>query len=574
MSRKKIIIELRVQKSTNAAESLRLAAALNVAGLKIDQDYEPVPIKPAEEQFESLRLANEEIVLVRGEIDEENVEQLKSQDNVVKVWTDAIIRPVGQANIPPFPLDTRGGCTPRDCDPKTAKGNILDVARYLGCDKIWEKGFKGNDIVIAICDTGCDKNVLPVIDGWSPNLFFPPGTHLPIEGGWHGSMCGTDVIGMCPQAKLYDIGVLKSTAQDVSGFLSDAITGFQWAIDRFNRDGTPQIMSNSWGMPKEDFGPDYANDPNHPFTRKVVEAIDLGIIVTFAAGNCGAYCPSSVCETDTGPGRSIWGANGHPKAITIGAANIKEEWIGYSSQGPAALDPKKPDFCSISHFKGYTECDNGTSAANPICAGVIGLLKSAKPDLTQDEAKSVLQKTAKNICEEGWDANSGYGIIQAKKAFDFVKQEPAPPPTPTPEECHQCLLTTKTIPFYESQQILANTGISSGIYTDVDGYRYLNVFVEFEQEEATEAPVSLGIIFAFGTNGKYGSRRYFNFDENFSGDADPQMITLSGKNSWHGAQGKSSYTARIPVIGPFVQVFPFNHENKNRNVSVIAYLTT
>jgi hypothetical protein len=74
-----------------------------------------------------------------------------------------------------------------------------------------------------------------------------------------------------------------------------------------------------------------------------VEVIDTGIIVTFAAENCGSKCPpGDRCDSDVGPGKSIWGANGHPKLVTVGAANILEEWIGYTSQGPAALDLKKP----------------------------------------------------------------------------------------------------------------------------------------------------------------------------------------------------------------------------------------
>jgi hypothetical protein len=138
-----------------------------------------------------------------------------------------------------------------------------------------------------------------------------------------------------------------------------------------------------------------------------------------------------------------------------------------------------------------------------------------------------------------------------------------------------CLAETKVITFYEGAAIPANTGISSGTYTLVDGYRFINIFVEFEQETATEAPVSLGVIFAFDAAGKHGSRRYFNFEQNFSGTADPQMITLSGAGSWHGSpHNKSSYTARLPIMGPYVQVFPFNHEGKPRKFSIVAYLST
>jgi hypothetical protein len=102
----------------------------------------------------------------------------------------------------------------------------------------------------------------------------------------------------------------------------------------------------------------------------------------------------------------------------LGAANIRSEWIGYTSQGPAALDPNKPDFCAISHCKGYTASDNGTSAANPVWAGVIGLLCSHDPTLNQDRVKQALQETAMNLCGPCWDPHSGYGIINAERAFN------------------------------------------------------------------------------------------------------------------------------------------------------------
>lgn len=139
----------------------------------------------------------------------------------------------------------------------------------------------------------------------------------------------------------------------------------------------------------------------------------------------------------------------------------------------------------------------------------------------------------------------------------------------------RCLADTKVITFYDNHTIPAGIGISTGVYTNVDGYRFINIFVEFEQLAAGEKPVSLGVMFAFGSGGQQGSRRYFNFEQNFTGTANPQMITLSGEGSWHGApHNKSSYTARLPVMGPYVQVFPFNHEAKDRKITIKAYLST
>jgi subtilisin family serine protease len=436
---KRVLVELRVPADTNM-QAFAGTNLVQLPGFNLDQSYQPVPSSPPTQALAaSLAASNERVVLIRGEVDEAREEELRRAPNVVGVWTDARIEPfqgscehgilgfpaleeaLHSENVSPFSVQTASPCPPTDCQSSVAKGTIEDVAKYLRCDKLWEKGIRGTGIVVGICDTGVDKTKIPaVIGGWTPNPTYPPGT----DPGGHGSMCATDVLGMAPDAKIYDIGILKST-KDMTGFLSDAIAAYQWALEQYRTNGTPQILSNSWGVFQANEAPDYANDPNHPFTRKVVEVIDAGIIVAFAAGNCGEVCPDRRCATN-GPGKSIWGANGHPKVITVGAANIQEQWIGYTSQGPASLDPKKPNFCAPSHFKGYYSSDSGTSAACPVCAGVIALLKSHFTGLTQNQAKEVLQETAKNLCATGWDPNSGYGMIQAEAAFNFLVGPSAP----------------------------------------------------------------------------------------------------------------------------------------------------
>ena len=444
---KRVIVEVRGSAGLTARAAMETDAG-KLPGFKIDPDYDPVPISPPEEMVASLEAANEEIVLIRGEVEEEKEEELNALPNVIKVWTDGRIEPFEEeylkeneieleelgivfenleleripGEIPAFDLETASPCPPTDCDYKTAKGTIADVAKYLRCDRLWAKGIRGQGIVIGICDSGVSKAKVPsCIGGWSPTPSYTPGN---APSNSHGTMCATDAVGMCPDAKILDIAVLQSSG-GMHGLLSDAISAFQWALNQYKKNKTPQILSNSWGIFCKKWATDYATKPNHPFTKKVVEVINAGIIVTFAAGNCGSACPSGkCCPSDTGPGKSIWGANGHPKVITVGAANILDQWIGYTSQGPAALDPKKPDFCAPSHFKGASSCDNGTSAANPVCAGVIGLLKSHDPSLTQDKVKEALQKTAKDLCSSGWDRNSGHGMIQAWGAYKYLFEGP------------------------------------------------------------------------------------------------------------------------------------------------------
>lgn len=138
-----------------------------------------------------------------------------------------------------------------------------------------------------------------------------------------------------------------------------------------------------------------------------------------------------------------------------------------------------------------------------------------------------------------------------------------------------CMVKTKTIVIYSDDKIPAQTGISSGSYTSVNGYRYANIVVQFSQETADEAPVSLGVVFAHDSRGKWGARRYFTFEENFTAPADPQMMTVTGKGCWHGLpHKKSTYIVRVPIMGPYIQVFPFNSHTEQRIISVVIYLTT
>jgi subtilisin family serine protease len=159
-------------------------------------------------------------------------------------------------------------------------------------------------------------------------------------------------------------------------------------------------------------------------------ALSEGIMVVFAAGNCGAACPHPKCGPGSiGADKSILGPNGHPDVMTVGAINLNEQLVGYSSQGKAVLPPHapKPDFCTFTQFTGYHPgldpnyaSDSGTSAAAAVVAGVVALLKQYRNGLTQAQAKTALMTTAKDLPPTGADPKTGAGMIRAKKAFDSI----------------------------------------------------------------------------------------------------------------------------------------------------------
>ena len=435
-----VLVEMRVPATEAAAFALEAGAAMAVPGFQLDTTYEAIPISPAESDAMALEAAGEQTVIVRGTIDPGKIEELEAQPNVVKVWRDTPIAPFGVMPLeeaPPLvaPMDAFGTCPigTCDCSPGAAKGTMADVAAYLGTDHIWAAGYRGDGIVVGVVDGGITAQGRPInecrhyrIPKW-PNKLVPRviGGHVSdwgttgVDWGWHGNMTSTDVLGMAPNAQIYDIRISASSLirQHLRGAGRLSVGHQPASRQRDAADPDPIVGASS----RRRWDPDYAVNAGHPFTRKVIEALDEGILVLFAAGNCGGTCPDNRCGTDAGPGKSIWGANSHPRVMTVGAVNKNEQFVGYSSQGPGALDSNKPDFCSITHFKGYFSSDSGTSAATPIAAGVVALLKQANPALTQAEVKKILRDTAKDIGPTGWDQHSGTGILRAKAAYDRIR---------------------------------------------------------------------------------------------------------------------------------------------------------
>jgi serine protease AprX len=431
--KQRIILELRLSRSlTNRAIST--VSGNKSSYFNIDNSYLAVPIQPADKKIQlSLETTQHQSALVRGTIDSLHFEELNVVPHAINAYLDSDIRPFNNLNDLPqhddWLIDIRSespsDCPipPCDCVSSEAHGRLLDVAESVGANLLWQNGINGDNVVVGIVDAGISAEgrmdfgwptlVPRVIGGW-------PNENWGTIANWrrHGNMLATDVLGIAPNASLYDIRISDSSAN--GGRMSDAIAGIHWAIEKYRETGTPQILCCGWGIYQQEHDLKYATDPTHPLTRKIIEAMDEGIIVLFAAGNGGQCCPAILCGTDIGPGKSIWGANGHPRVMTVGAVNKDEQLIGYSSQGPAALDEYKPDFCGISHFAGYFASDSGTSAACAVAAGVVALLKQARPTLTQEAVKRLLKSTAKDIGPPGWDRHSGSGIIQAQAAYEAL----------------------------------------------------------------------------------------------------------------------------------------------------------
>lgn len=131
------------------------------------------------------------------------------------------------------------------------------------------------------------------------------------------------------------------------------------------------------------------------------------------------------------------------------------------------------------------------------------------------------------------------------------------------------------VKFMTDNEVPPSVGISLPPYTDINGYRYINIFVRFSQVAPDEPPVDLGAIFAFDASGTMGTRRYVNLEQNVNSPQSTNFIEVSGRGSWHGSPHNiSSYVARFPVMGPFIEVFVYNRAPIKRKVTVWGYLVS
>lgn len=396
--------------------------AIRVAGFTLDETYHPVritgrlgapPDRPAALGFD-YRAAGPTTYCVRGECeDEDAVARLLRErpSHVVGVYADP--------EVAAFP-----GVY---CGPD-AVGTDADVARRLGVPALRAAGLTGREVRVAIVDTGIDGRQIPVSGGWAPVRGYRPGSAPPA----HGTMVAFDLRIAAQDARILDYALLQSRAQTWTALLSDAVAAYADLLQTLEGDAGPLVVNNSWGIyDRAQDAPigspeNYSANPQHPFNQLVGSVVASGADVFFAAGNCGADCPSRQCGTkDIGPGASIHGANSHPDVVTVAAVTVTDRRLGYSSQGPGGLARRKPDLAGFSHFKGsgVYPVDTGTSAASPVAAGVAAALRQrvSTAKLTPAQLKGLLQRTARDLDGNGWDFDLGYGVVDAAAALLIVE---------------------------------------------------------------------------------------------------------------------------------------------------------
>ena len=330
---------------------------------------------------------------------------------------DSVSRITLDINIP---LD-RGLPIPAG-EPVYAEWNLSRI----NADLLWARGIKGNQITVALVDSGADPlhpDVSSKYLGGENAWFDPHGEHAtPSDVDGHGTNIlglilggeesGT-AIGTAPEsswiaAKIYD--------DNGNGTLADIMRSYDWLLDPDGdplTDDMPDVINNSWGF-TTDIG--FCLRDLEPYLDLFASA---DIAMVFAAGNFGPGTWSSVSPAN------------NSNAISVGASTEEDTVATFSSRGPnPCSEDIFPDLTAPGAWNVFTSDLTlggtnpypyvyvwGTSAAAAHLSGGVALILSAWPERSIAEIEAALKETAVDIYTTGPDDASGYGLIDLYAAY-------------------------------------------------------------------------------------------------------------------------------------------------------------
>lgn len=283
----------------------------------------------------------------------------------------------------------------------------------LRAPEVWSTfGITGAGVRVGLIDSG--------VDAGHPDLagkvaFFRDltgGGAEPYDDHGHGTHCagtiaGGSSIGVAPGATILAVKAFDARGATTKERLLEAM---QVIADPDGNPATadhPAICSNSW----------HGSGGRKFFLRATQRWLELGILPVFATGNDGPTVSTT------------WIPAGYLESIAVGATDRRDAIPDFSSRGPIFWDGiahVKPDVCapgedvlSAAPGGGHIMM-SGTSMAAPHAAGVLALLREARPDLPIAALRAALEETALDLREPGRDNLSGAGRIDALAAVTSV----------------------------------------------------------------------------------------------------------------------------------------------------------
>jgi len=238
--------------------------------------------------------------------------------------------------------------------------------KMIEAPQLWPKGIRGNGIVVAVIDTGCDMDhpelQSVIIDGYNFTPDHNGDTKNYDDNNGHGThVCGTiaavendeGVVGVSPNVQLLVLKVLTGKGSGQTDWIVKAI---DYAVNWKGPNGEKvRIISMSLGGPSD--------DPE--LHESVINAIEKNVLVVCAAGNEG----DGDERTDE---FSYPGA--YQEVVEVGSVSLEGKISPFSNSNDS-VDLVGPGEKILStYMNGQYAVLSGTSMATPHIAGAAALV--------------------------------------------------------------------------------------------------------------------------------------------------------------------------------------------------------
>ncbi len=151
----------------------------------------------------------------------------------------------------------------------------------------------------------------------------------------------------------------------------------------------------------------------------------VGKVCLIQRGNISFAEKVQACEAGGGAGAIIYNNEAGPLNGTLGETVTSIPSVGVTDTDGAALLGLLGSSTTVSVSQSDHAYFDGTSMATPHVSAVAALVWSHFPSCTAAEIRSVLQSSAKDLGSSGKDNAYGYGLVQAKAAYDMLSANPA-----------------------------------------------------------------------------------------------------------------------------------------------------
>ena len=265
---------------------------------------------------------------------------------------------------------------------------------------------RGRNVVVAVIDSEIDVNH-PDLKGDIIERF--DATQTPSHPHVHGTgMAGAiaahqRLLGVAPGVKLLAIKAFDEQASSAEATSFQILKGLEYAMAHKAR-----VINMSFAGP---------HDPMLERTLKA--AHDKGIILVAAAGNAGPKSPPLYPGAD-------------PNVIAVTASDYNDRPFAMANRGKY-IAVAAPGVDVMVPAPGNTyQLTTGTSVASAHVSGVAALLVERKPDITPDEVRAILMRTAIPYSARPKGEEDGAGLVDPVAALKALGPSQAAQVVPGP----------------------------------------------------------------------------------------------------------------------------------------------